>query len=148
MKKQITKTITTGILVSFLAGTIYLLAIYGYFDAQTPNHYEDGRPKMDCFGGLQYFILIGINILIVFANLPAFLNLFKPIRENKYFSFFSFFGFYLLYLCFILSQISSFSGEEFLFFIPWVNVLVWAFYYFKFRKIMNSKPLNTNENFN
>jgi len=106
---------------------------------QTPDYYEDGTPKMNCFGGLQYGIAIGIQLLIIIANLPAFLNLLKPIRENKYLSFLAFFGIHFLYLIFIIVSLSEFSGEEFLMIIPWVNWLFWGYYYLKFRKIISIK---------
>lgn len=134
MRKQIAKTISSGILTSFLAGTVFMIGFLIIIDMQTPNHY--GRPRMNCFGGLQYGIAIGIQILVLLANLPAFLNLFRQIRENKYLSFFAFFGGNLLYLFFVLASISEFSGEESVILIPWINLLVWIFYYFKMRKII------------
>lgn len=138
MKKQVAKIIGSGIFASFMAGTIFMIAFLIIIDMQTPNHYEDGRPKMNCFGGLQYGIAIGIQILIVFFSLPAFFILFKQIRKNKYFTFLAFFAGYFLYLFLILISLSEFSGEEYVIIIPWVNFLVWIFYYFKLRKIINS----------
>ncbi|MBO6184542.1 MAG: hypothetical protein J6O88_07590 [Chryseobacterium sp.] len=138
MKKQVAKIIGSGILASFLAGTIFMIAFLIIIDMQTPNHYEDGRPKMNCFGGLQYGIAIGIQILIAFLSLPAFLILFKQIRRNKYFTFLAFFAGYIFYLFVIFASLSEFSGEEYVIIIPWINFLVWIFYYFKLRKIINS----------
>ncbi|VXB92354.1 MULTISPECIES: hypothetical protein [Chryseobacterium] len=135
MKKQIAKVIGAGILSSFLAGTIVMIAFLIIIDMQTPDHYEDGRPKMNCFGGLQYGIAIGIQIVIAFLSLPAFLILFKQIRKNKYFVFVTFFAGYFLYLSLILTSHPEFSGEEYFIIIPWVNFLVWFFYYFKLRKL-------------
>jgi len=137
MKKQIAKVIGSGILASFLAGTIFMIVFLIIIDMQTPNHYEDGRPKMNCFGGLQYGIAIGIQILIAFLSLPAFLILFKQIRKNKYFVFLAFFAGYFLYLSLILANLPEFSGEEYVIIIPWINFLVWIFYYFKLRKMIN-----------
>lgn len=138
MKKQIAKVIGSGILASFLVGTIFMIVFLIIIDMQTPNHYDDGRPKMNCFGGLQYGIAIGIQILIAFLSLPAFLILFKQIRKNKYFVFLAFFAGYLLYLSLILTSLPEFSGEEYFIIIPGVNFLVWFFYYFKLRKMINS----------
>lgn len=138
MKKQIAKVIGSGILTSFLAGTLFMIAFLIIIDMQTPDHYDDGRPKMNCFGGLQYGIAIGIQILIAFLSLPAFLILFKQIRKNKYFVFLTFFAGYFLYLSLILASLPEFSGEEYFIIIPWVNFLVWIFYYFKLRKAINS----------
>lgn len=138
MKKQIAKVIGSGILASFLVGTIFMIIFLIIIDMQTPNHYEDGRPKMNCFGGLQYGIAIGIQILIVFLSLPAFLILFKQIRKSKYFVFLAFFAGYFLYLFLILASLSEFSSEEYFIIIPWINFLVWIFYYFKLRKMINS----------
>lgn len=135
MKRQITKTITTGLVVSFLAGIIYMFAVYAYYDAQNSNNYTDGRRKMDCFGGLQYIILIGINIFIAISNSTAFLNLFKPIRTNKYYSFLAFFAPYLIYLNFVFTTVSHFSIEKFLMLIPIGSISTWVIYYFKLRKI-------------
>lgn len=101
MKKQIAKLIGSGILASFLAGTIFMIGFLIIIDMQTPNHYEDGRPKMNFFGGLQYGIAIGIQILIALINLPTFLILFRKIRRNKYFTFLAFFAGYILYLKFL-----------------------------------------------
>ena len=115
-----------------------MIAFLIIIDMQTPNHYEDGRPKMNCFGGLQYGIAIGIQILIAFLSLPAFLILFKQIRRNKYFTFLAFFAGYIFYLFVIFASLSEFSGEEYVIIIPWINFLVWIFYYFKLRKIINS----------
>ncbi|MDY0931446.1 hypothetical protein [Chryseobacterium sp. CFBP8996] len=137
MKKQISKLIGSGILASFLAGTIFMIGFLIIIDMQTPNHYQDGRPKMNCFGGLQYGIAIGIQILIALLNLPAFLILFRQIRRNKYFTFLVFFAGYILYLFTIFASLSEFSGEEYVIIIPWVNFLVWIFYYFKLRKMIN-----------
>ena len=137
MRKQIAKLIGSGILASFMAGTIFMIAFLIIIDMQSPNHYEDGRPKMNCFGGLQYGIAIGIQILIAFFNLPAFLIQFRQIRKNKYFTFLAFFAGYFLYLFLILISLSEFSGEEYVIIIPWVNFLVWIFYYFKLRKMIN-----------
>ncbi len=137
MKKQIAKLIGSGILASFLAGTIFMIGFLIIIDMQTPNHYDDGRPKMNCFGGLQYGIAIGIQILIALLNLPAFLILFRQIRRNKYFTFLAFFAGYILYLFTIFASLSEFSGEEYVIIIPWVNFLVWIFYYFKLRKMIN-----------
>jgi hypothetical protein len=139
MKNPIAKIIGSGILACFLAGTIFMIGFLIFIDMQTPDHYEDGTPKMNCFGGLQYGIAIGIQIFIISASLPAFLNLFKPIRENKYLSFLAFFGTHFLYLIFIILSLSEFSGEEFLIIIPWVNWLVWGYYYFKFRNMISTK---------
>jgi len=139
MKNPIAKIIGSGILASFLAGTIFMIGFLVFIDMQTPDYYEHGTPKMNCFGGLQYGIAIGIQLLIIIANLPAFLNLLKPIRENKYLSFLAFFGIHFLYLIFIIVSLSEFSGEEFLMIIPWVNWLVWGYYYLKFRKIISIK---------
>lgn len=133
MKKQIAKVIGSGILASFLVGTIFIII----FLMQTPDYYEDGRPKMNCFGGLQYGIAIGIQILIAFFSLPAFLILFKQIRKSKYFVILAFYAGYFLYLFLILASLSEFSGEEYFIIIPWINFLVWIFYYFKLRKIIN-----------
>lgn len=138
MKKQIAKVIGSGILASFLVGTIFMIAFLIIIDMQTPDHYGDGRPKMNCFGGLQYGIAIGIQIVIAFLSLPAFLILFKQIRKNKYFVFLTFFTGYFLYLSLILTSLPEFSGEEYFIIIPWVNFLVWFFYYFKLRKMINS----------
>lgn len=138
MKKQIAKMIGSGILASFLVGTIFMIIFLIIIDMQTPDHYEDGRPKMNCFGGLQYGIAIGIQILIAFFSLPAFLILFKQIRKNKYFVILAFFAGYCLYLSLILASLSEFSSEEYFIIIPWVNFLVWIFYYFKLRKMINS----------
>ena len=137
MRKQIAKLIGSGILASFMAGTIFMIAFLIIIDMQSPNHYEDGRPKMNCFGGLQYGIAIGIQILIAFFNLPAFLIQFRQIRKNKYFTFLAFFAGYFLYLFLILISLSEFSGEEYVIIIPWINFLVWIFYYFKLRKTIN-----------
>lgn len=137
MKKQTAKLIGSGILASFLAGTIFMIGFLIIIDMQTPNHYEDGSPKMNCFGGLQYGIAIGIQILIALLNLPAFLILFRKIRRNKYFTFLAFFAGYILYLFTIFASLSEFSGEEYVIIIPWVNFLVWIFYYFKLRKMIN-----------
>ncbi|MBD3905670.1 hypothetical protein NAL32_14580 [Chryseobacterium sp. Ch-15] len=137
MKKQIAKIIGSGILASFLAGTIFMIAFLIIIDMQTPNHYEDGRPKMNCFGGLQYGIAIGIQILIAFLSLPAFLILFKQIRKNKYLIFLAYFAGYFLYLTLILVSLKEFSGKEYFIIIPWINFLVWIFYYFKLRKAIN-----------
>ncbi|REC43248.1 hypothetical protein [Chryseobacterium sp. 5_R23647] len=137
MKKQIAKLIGSGIFASFLAGTIFMIGFLIIIDMQTPNHYDDGRPKMNCFGGLQYGIAIGIQILIALLNLPAFLILFRQIRRNKYFTFLAFFAGYILYLFTIFASLSEFSGEEYVIIIPWVNFLVWIFYYFKLRKMIN-----------
>lgn len=137
MKKQIAKVIGSGILASFLVGTIFMIVFLIIIDMQTPDHYEDGRPKMNCFSGLQYGIAIGIQILIAFLSLPAFLILFKQIRKNKYFVFLAFFAGYFLYLSLILTSLPEFSGEEYFIIIPWVNFLVWFFYYFKLRKMIN-----------
>lgn len=134
MKKYIAKTISKGILVSFLAGTVFMITILIIIDLQTLNYYEDGRPKMNCFGGLQYGIAIGIQILLMTVALPAFLNVFKPIRENKYFSFTAFFSGYIVYLLSIFANFSEFSGKEYLIMIPWVNLLVWIYFYFKIKK--------------
>lgn len=49
MKKQIAKVIGSGILASFLVGTIFMIIFLIIIDMQTPNHYEDGRPKMELF---------------------------------------------------------------------------------------------------
>lgn len=138
MKKQIAKMIGSGILASFLAGTLFMIAFLIIIDMQTPNHYEDGRPKMNCFGGLQYGIATGIQILIAFLSLSAFLILFKQIRKSKYFVFLAFFAGYFLYLSLILVSLSEFSGEEYFIIIPWINFLVWIFYYFKLKKMINS----------
>ncbi|WP_265428040.1 hypothetical protein [Chryseobacterium sp. YIM B08800] len=138
MKKQIAKVIGSGILASFLVGTIFMIVFLIIIDMQTPNHYEDGRPKMNCFGGLQYGIAIGIQILIVFLSLPAFLILFKQIRKSKYFVFLAFFAGYFLYLSLILVSLSEFSAEEYFIIIPWINFLIWIFYYLKLRKMINS----------
>ncbi|MEG1591581.1 hypothetical protein [Chryseobacterium sp.] len=138
MKKQIAKMIGSGILASFLVGTIFMIIFLIIIDMQTPDHYEDGRPKMNCFGGLQYGIAIGIQIVIAFLSLPAFLILFKQIRKNKYFVILAFFVGYFLYLSLILASLSEFSDEEYFIIIPWINFLVWIFYYFKLRKIINS----------
>lgn len=137
MKKQIAKVIGSGILASFLVGTIFMIIFLIIIDMQTPDYYEDGRPKMNCFGGLQYGIAIGIQIVIAFLSLPAFLILFKQIRKNKYFVILAFFVGYFLYLSLILASLSEFSGEEYFIIIPWINFLVWIFYYFKLRKIIN-----------
>lgn len=137
MKKQTAKLIGSGILASFLAGIIFMIGFLIIIDMQTPNHYEDGSPKMNCFGGLQYGIAIGIQILIALLNLPAFLILFRKIRRNKYFTFLAFFAGYILYLFTIFASLSEFSGEEYVIIIPWVNFLVWIFYYFKLRKMIN-----------
>jgi len=137
MKKQIAKIIGSGILASFLAGTIFMIGFLIIIDMQTSDYYEDGRPKMNCFGGLQYGIAIGIQILIALFTLPAFLILFKQIRRNKYFTFLAFFAGYILYLFTIFASLSEFSGEEYVIIIPWVNFLVWIFYYFKLRKMIN-----------
>lgn len=135
MKKQIAKVIGSGILASFIVGTIFMIVFLIIIDMQTPDHYDNGRPKMNCFGGLQYGISIGIQIVIAFLSLPAFLILFKQIRKNKYFVFLAFFAGYLLYLSLILTSLPEFSGEEYFIIIPWVNFLVWFFYYFKLRKL-------------
>ncbi|OBW42432.1 hypothetical protein AB670_01188 [Chryseobacterium sp. MOF25P] len=137
MKKQIAKVIGSGILASFLVGTIFMIIFLIIIDMQTPDYYEDGRPKMNCFGGLQYGIALGIQIVIAFLSLPAFLILFKQIRKNKYFVILAFFVGYFLYLSLILASLSEFSGEEYFIIIPWINFLVWIFYYFKLRKIIN-----------
>lgn len=137
MKKQIAKIIGSGILASFLAGTIFMIGFLIIIDMQTPDYYEDGSPKMNCFGGLQYGIAIGIQILIAFFSLPAFLILFKQIRRNKYFVFLAFFIGYFLYLSLILASLPEFSGEEYVIIIPWINFLVWIFYYSKLRKMIN-----------
>lgn len=137
MKKQIAKVIGSGILASFLVGTIFMIIFLIIIDMQTPDYYEDGRPKMNCFGGLQYGIAIGIQIVIAFLSLPAFLILFKQIRKSKYFVFLTFFAGYCLYLSLILASLSEFSSEEYFIIIPWVNFLVWIFYYFKMRKKIN-----------
>lgn len=141
MKKQIAKVIGAGILSSFLVGTIFMITFLIIIDMQTPDHYEDGRPKMNCFGGLQYGIAIGIQIVIAFLSLPAFLILFKQIRKNKYFVFLAFFAGYFLYLSLILASLPEFSGEEYFIIIPWVNFLVWFFYYFKLRKMNATESL-------
>lgn len=133
MKKQVTKILSSGILASFLAGTIFMIAFLLLIDIQTPKNYDDGTPRMNCFGGLQYGIAIAIQILLLFANLPAFLNLFKPIRENKYMSFLMFFGLHFLYLIFIITSISEFSNEELVIVIPWINWIIWGYYFFKLR---------------
>lgn len=137
MKKQIAKIIGSGLLISFLVGSLFMIGFLIIIDMQTPNHYEDGRPKMNCFGGLQYGIAIGIQILIAFINLFAFLILFKQIRKNKYLVFITFFAGYFLYLSLILASLSEFSNEEYVIIIPWVNFLVWIFYYFKLIKLIN-----------
>ena len=137
MKKQIAKIIGSGILASFLAGTIFMVGFLIIIDMQTSNHYEDGRPKMNCFGGLQYGIAIGIQILIAFFSLPAFFILLKKIRRNKYLVFLAYFAGYFLYLSLILASLSEFSGEEYVIIIPWINFLVWIFYYWKLRKVIN-----------
>ncbi|WP_435524643.1 hypothetical protein [Chryseobacterium indoltheticum] len=138
MTKQLAKLIGSGILASFMAGTIFMIAFLIIIDMQSPNHYEDGRPKMNCFGGLQYGIAVGIQILIAFFNLPAFLILFRQIRKNKYLVFLAYFAGYFLYLFLILVSLTEFSGEEYFLIIPWINFLVWIFYYFKLRKIVDS----------
>lgn len=138
MKKQIAKVIGSGILASFLPGTLFMIAFLIIIDMQTPNHYEDGRPKMNCFGGLQYGMAIGIQIFIAFLSLSAFLILFKQIRKSKYFVFLTFFTGYFLYLSLILVSLSEFSDEEYFIIIPWINFLVWIFYYFKLKKMINS----------
>lgn len=137
VKKQIAKIIGCGILASFLAGTIFMIGFLIIIDMQTSDYYEDGRPKMNCFGGLQYGIAIGIQILIALFTLPTFLILFRQIRRNKYLVFLAFFAGYILYLFTIFASLSEFSGEEYVIIIPWVNFLVWIFYYFKLRKMIN-----------
>lgn len=137
MKKQIAKIIGLGLLISFLVGSLFMIGFLIIIDMQTPNHYEDGRPKMNCFGGLQYEIAIGIQILIAFINSLAFLLLFKQIRKNKYLVFITFFAGYFLYLLLIFASFSEFSNEEYFIIIPWVNFSVWIFYYFKLRKMIN-----------
>ncbi|MDF2553954.1 MAG: hypothetical protein K0R77_3229 [Chryseobacterium sp.] len=139
MRKQIAKTIGTGILASFLAGTFFMIAILIIIDMQTPDHYDDGRPRMNCFGGLQYGIAIGIQMLLIIAALPAFFNLFQKIRENKVLSFSAFFGGYILYLISIFINFSEFSGEEYIIIVPWVNLLTWLYFYFKMRKFLKKK---------
>lgn len=142
IKKQIAKTIGSGLLASFLAGTIFMIGFLIIIDMQTSDYYEDGRPKMNCFGGLQYGIAIGIQILIALFTLPAFLILFKQIRKNKYLVFLAFFAGYLIYFTLILASLSDFSGEEYIIIIPWINFLVWIFYYFKLRKMINRNDEN------
>ncbi len=138
MKKQITTTIFRGLLFSFLAGSISSIAVLMILDAQTPDFYEDGTPKRNCFPGLGYAIVIAIQVLLLIGNSLAFLHFYKTVRENRFLSFVSYFGVSLLYLVLLLGNAPKFSKEYFLILIPWIHFMVWTFYYFKIRKILNS----------
>lgn len=142
MRKKITKTIAFGLLVSFLAGTIFTISILIYYDAQTSNYHEDGRPKMNCFPGLAYGIVILTHVFVALLSLFSFLNLYQKVRDNKLLSFLSFFGGYLLYVILILINISEFSAEDTLIFIPWIYGLLWIYFYFKLKKIIKLKADN------
>ena len=139
MNQQLKTTIFRGLLFSFLAGSISSIAVLMILDSQTPNFHEDGTPKMNCFPGLGYAIIIIIHLFFVVGNSLTFLHLFKKFRENKILSFISYFGVSLLYLGLLLGNAPEFSKEDFLILIPWIQFLAWAFYYFKISKIVNSK---------
>lgn len=139
MKNEITKTITNGLLVSFLAGiTVSFLALF-IIQFQNQSHYEDERPRLDCFAGLGYGIIAGVHFLFAILSLPAFFNLFKTVREHRFYSFLSFFTAPFLYLILISFSLSEFSEEDFLFIIPWIFIVIWVYYYFKLQKIIKLK---------
>ncbi|WP_128414306.1 hypothetical protein [Chryseobacterium sp. Leaf394] len=139
MKKEITKTIINGLLLSFLAGTISSIIILLIIQFQNQSHYDDERPRMDCFAGLGYGIIVGVHFLFVILSLPAFFNLFKTVREHRFYSFLSFFTGPFLYLILISFSLPEFSEEDFLFIIPWIFMVIWIYYYFKLQKIIKLK---------
>jgi len=136
MKKEIIKTVTHGLLLSCLAGTTVSFTALLIIQSQNHDHFNSREPRMDCFAGLGYGIIVGVNFLFGIISLPALFNLFKTVRENRFYSFLSFFNGTLLYLILILFSFSEFSGEDFLFVVPWVFIMIWVLYYFKLRKII------------
>lgn len=137
MKNKIAITITSGLIVGFFAGSISMIAILLYFDAQESHYYEDGRPRMNCFAGLGYAFAIGIHILMLLANSPAYLNVFKKIRENQFLLYLTFFGGSILYLILLLLSLSELSVKEFLVLFPWINIVVWVYYFIKVKKLIH-----------
>ncbi|WP_262148354.1 hypothetical protein [Chryseobacterium foetidum] len=73
MKNKITKTITNALLMSFLTGTIVSIIVLIIIQSPNQNHYDTGEPRMNCFAGLGYGIIVGVHILFVILSLPAFL---------------------------------------------------------------------------
>jgi len=139
MKNKITKTITNALLMSFLTGAIVSIIVLIIIQSPNQNHYDTGEPRMNCFAGLGYGIIVGVHILFVILSLPAFFNLFKNVRENRFYSFMSFFVGSFLYLSLISLSLSEFSNEDYLFIIPLIFIVIWVFHYFKFRKIIKLK---------
>lgn len=139
MKNKITKTITNALLMSFLTGTIVSIIVLIIIQSPNQNHYDTGEPRMNCFAGLGYGIIVGVHILFFILSLPAFFNLFKNVRENRFYSFMSFFVGSFLYLSLISLSLSEFSNEDYLFIIPLIFIVIWVFHCFKFRKIIKLK---------
>jgi len=133
MKKLITKGILIGAGLEFLVKFIIFLSI-----EMSQKAKYDG-PRMNCFGGLQYAILIIITISAVVISLPAYLNLYPKVRNVKWLSFLAFFTLHIIYLicCLPLLWDKYSSISNFLALTPCLFWVVWIITYWKVRKEIN-----------
>lgn len=130
MKKLITKGILIGAGLEFLVKFIIFLCI----EISQKSKYDE--PRMNCFGGLQYGILVMIALIAVIISLPAFFNLYPKVRNVKWLSFVTFFTLHIIYLicCLPLLWDKYSSISNFLTLTPCIYWLVWTITYWKMRK--------------
>ena len=133
MKKLITKGILIGAGLEFLVKFIIFL----FIEISQKAKYDE--PRMNCFGGLQYAILIMIMLIAVIISLPAYLNLYPKVRNVKWLSFLAFFTLHIIYLicCLPLLWEKYSSVLEFLILTPCLFWVVWIITYWKVRKEIN-----------
>ena len=97
---------------------------------------------MNCFGGLQYAILISFILGLIIMSLPSFLNLLARVRKYAILSFLAHFGLHILCFCVLiysfLDNSRYVSIEDIVLLLPCLFWLSWIITYRKLRKFVNS----------
>lgn len=132
----ITKGIFIGALVEFLPKITYLL--YLDFSARNTTYANSDIPRKNCFGGLQFAILLSLTLFLMIMSLPSFFNLFARVRNSRILSFTAHFGLHILYLGIIICSIDGISGEDIFLLLPWLYLFSWIITYRKLRSYITS----------
>jgi uncharacterized membrane protein YhaH (DUF805 family) len=129
MKIKKTALIKILLWTFFLCTIITLIAIF----IIQANTRKEGFSRHSCdMSGIAYGLSIGFNLFLTIASLTLFLNLYKTIRNNFWYSFASFFMLPLI----VAGYFSTFLQEETYLFVLSFFIVLFLFF-LRFRKNMN-----------
>ena len=142
-RKTIVKKLLGWLLISMFFG--FLLCIVYIETIKNVSDFNRGHERrMNCFGGLEYGIIIFVQLFFAIFSSTVFLNVYRKVRHSKLWRPIVFFAPVFLLAVTMLSS-NDFQGEDDVDMIIYMTtsfLIPWVWFYFRFSELFNKKALS------